>query len=251
MISDLIARNVPREELFRWRSPETSRIEGFSDAAFGFAITLLVVSLEVPHTSTELLRALRGFVGFGLTFGILFSLWKAQFTFFRRYGLEDETTINLTGVFLFLVMFSVYPLKFLLGSAGESLFGGAAIQTFVTKRDAAWLFFAYGVGFAAIFATLALMYAHAYRQRARLQLCALEVFETRQSIRRYVLQSLSAGSLLLFPALFTLSDQAREKVAMPIILVLAIVVSVLARRDRVRARKRRAELTAEHLAALA
>lgn len=33
---------------FRWRGREISRIEGLSDAVFGFAITLLVVSLEVP-----------------------------------------------------------------------------------------------------------------------------------------------------------------------------------------------------------
>ena len=28
---------------------EVSRLEGFSDAVFGFALTLLVVSLEVPE----------------------------------------------------------------------------------------------------------------------------------------------------------------------------------------------------------
>ena len=33
---------------FRWRSREISRLEGLSDAVFGFAITLLIVSLEVP-----------------------------------------------------------------------------------------------------------------------------------------------------------------------------------------------------------
>jgi len=41
---------------FRWRSHEISRIEGLSDAVFGFAITLLVVALEVPQTFDELLE---------------------------------------------------------------------------------------------------------------------------------------------------------------------------------------------------
>jgi hypothetical protein len=34
--------------LFR-RNREISRLEAFSDAVFGFALTLLVVSVEVPH----------------------------------------------------------------------------------------------------------------------------------------------------------------------------------------------------------
>ena len=32
------------------RHRDVSRLEGFSDAVFGFALTLLVVSLEVPET---------------------------------------------------------------------------------------------------------------------------------------------------------------------------------------------------------
>ena len=44
---------------FRWRSHEITRIEGLSDAVFGFAITLLVVSLEVPKTFNELLARMQ------------------------------------------------------------------------------------------------------------------------------------------------------------------------------------------------
>lgn len=40
-----------RDGDFRIRGKEISRAEGLSDAAFGFAITLLVVSLEVAKTS--------------------------------------------------------------------------------------------------------------------------------------------------------------------------------------------------------
>jgi hypothetical protein len=243
MISRILFRDRPREDLFTRRGPETSRIEGFSDAAFGFAITLLVVSLEVPRSSAELLRVLQGFAGFAITFGILFSLWKAQFTFFRRYGLEDGTTINLTGVFLFLVMFSVYPLKFLISGIVD-VFLGRPDATFVAKLDAAWLFFAYGLGFSGIFATLALMYGHAYRLRERLGLSPLEVFETVQSIRRYAVQALSAILLLSFPVIFSLPYATRQNVAMPLFTATALAVALAGRRYRVRARKQRAELAA-------
>ena len=98
---------------FRLRGTEMSRVDGFSDVVFGFALTLLIVSLEVPKTYAELHETLRGFLPFAVSFTFLIMLWFAHFRVFRRFGLHDNATIIVNAVLLFVVLFFVYPLKFL------------------------------------------------------------------------------------------------------------------------------------------
>ena len=86
---------------FRNRGGDISRVEGFADCAFGFAVTLLVVSLDVPRTFAGLVAALQGIPAFALSFAILGWIWYTQYRFFRKYGLEDLTTVLLTLVLLF------------------------------------------------------------------------------------------------------------------------------------------------------
>src|SRR5580765_3000292 len=119
----LIEKGIGKNK-FRWRSHEISRIEGLSDAVFGFAITLLVVSLEVPKTFNELLEAMHGFGAFAICFTLLFFVWYNQYKFFRRYGLKDTVTVVLNGALLFVVLFYVYPLKFLFTAVVDRFTGG-------------------------------------------------------------------------------------------------------------------------------
>ncbi|HVQ38166.1 MAG TPA: TMEM175 family protein, partial [Pyrinomonadaceae bacterium] len=75
MIRDkMIEKGIGQSGTFRWRGHEISRIEGLSDAVFGFAITLLVVSLEVPKTFTELAETMHGFGAFLISFCLLFAV---------------------------------------------------------------------------------------------------------------------------------------------------------------------------------
>ena len=83
---------------FRIRGREVTRLEGFSDAVFAFALTLLVVSLEVPKTFGELMETMRGFVAFGVCFALLAMIWNHHYVYSRRFGLEDGTEHTLEEV---------------------------------------------------------------------------------------------------------------------------------------------------------
>src|SRR4028119_2330965 len=117
----LARRRVGEEEGFSWRGEDVLRIEGFADAVFAFALTLLVVSLEVPNTFDELLATMRGFFAFAISGGLLYSVWCDHYRFFRRYGLQDNLTMHLSSVLLFVVLFYVYPLKFLFTADRKSV----------------------------------------------------------------------------------------------------------------------------------
>ena len=50
----ILPRALCGEPFFRWRGGAVSRIENLSDVVFAFALTLIVVSLEVPRNVGEL-----------------------------------------------------------------------------------------------------------------------------------------------------------------------------------------------------
>jgi hypothetical protein len=107
--SRLAQRRIGGEEGFSWRGEDVLRVEGLADAVFGFALTLLVVSLEVPNTFDELIATMRGFFAFAISGWLLYSVWFDHYIFFRRYGLQDNLTLHLSSVLLFVVLFYVYP----------------------------------------------------------------------------------------------------------------------------------------------
>lgn len=167
---------------FHWRGGEVSRVEGFSDAVFGFALTLLVVSLEVPKSWSDLVRALRDAGVFAFCFALLFSVWVNHHRFFRRYGLQDGRTLILNGLLLFVVMLYVYPLRFLSTAFINGLILSRDVQIDVANMPS--LFLIYSSGFLCIFLLFALLHAHALRHARELNLSPNEKTLTRLEICR-------------------------------------------------------------------
>jgi hypothetical protein len=247
MLRDKLMHHEPVDG-FRWRSHEITRVEGFSDAVFGFAVTLLIVSLEVPRTSTELLETMRGFGAFIVTFIMLAGMWYAQFTFFRRYGLEDRTTVVLNLALLFTVLFFVYPLKFLFGTMlgdfrmQQTIETAHGLEKVVLPEHRPLIFAIFGGGFVAVFFVFLLLYRHAWKQREALGLNEFELFETRHSIRRMTNAMLVGVTYFAMALIYTLPHSTRgekriaEAAAIAVLVALAALMIWMAKLQRERKR---------------
>ena len=180
------------EPWFRWRGREVSRLENLADAAFGFAVTLLVVAQQVPSSFEGLMTVVRSFPAFVASFALLMIFWNVHYKFFRRYGLEDLFTRFVNYAILLLVLFSVYPLKFLfnswLGGAGGV---GSLDNLFLVYRI-------YGLGLGGIWFLFGLLFWHAYRLRVQLGLSPVEILLTKLDLASVgVNLGTCAGSILL------------------------------------------------------
>lgn len=172
---------------FRLRGEDVWRVEGFSDAVFAFAVTLLVVSLEVPKTFDELLDTMRGFLAFAISFALLLSVWYEHYKFFRRYGLRDTPTLWLNSALLFVVLLYVYPLKFIFTLVVDQLLGFGGAAEMIKPSQGPLLFVIYGGGFIAIQLVFVLLYLRAYSLRDALELDASELLMTRKQVQSFLL----------------------------------------------------------------
>jgi uncharacterized membrane protein len=193
-----LMQNKHAQEQESKRNYEIQRIETFSDGVFAFAVTLLIVSLEVPKNFAELMINVRGFFAFGISFLLLVFIWMEQHRFFRKYGLEDNWTIVLNAALLFLVLFYVYPLKFLFTLVFKNeIYGDGKAPLQIADAQLPSLMQIYSLGYIAIYFLFTLMYAHAYKRADFLGLTEIEKFDCKTNIyKQLILVSVGISSLI-------------------------------------------------------
>jgi len=228
---------------FRWRGTEIARMEGLSDAVFAFAVTLLVVSLEVPRTFGELMELMSGFVPFAICFAMLMQVWHEQFIFFRRYNLQDTLSLTLNSILLFVVLFYVYPLKFLFtvltrqwtGVGIEVRLPNGAVAKMLESAQIPALMAIYSAGYIAVSLVFLFLFLHAFRKGVELDLNPLEVFETRTSMGASIV-NLSVGVVSILAVLAGRGDLAG--IVYPVLLAPGITIF-----RTITGRKRRLQFT--------
>jgi uncharacterized membrane protein len=195
---------LPRENGFRLRGQQVTRLETFVDAAFAFALTLLVIAGDsLPESFAELREALRRTPVFVACFVLIAMFWSGHNRWSRRFGLEDSTSTVLSMAFVLAVLVYVYPLRMVIASGLHFMTRGfvPADMTFSVENvmfDLQTAFIIYGLGFTVLAGILLLLNRHALRRGADLQLDEIEKEETRGEI---VIQGMLAGTGLLSVAL--------------------------------------------------
>jgi len=176
---------LPVKSDFRLRGLEMTRLETFCDAAFAFAVTLLVISGDgMPRSYADLVAALKGIPAFVASFAAVASFWWAHRLWSRRFGLEDAVTTFLSLAMVAVILIYVYPLKMIFSAFAHWASGGFFPTEFSLESggDLLGIFTIYGVGFAAMSGMLALLNGRALRMGDELRLDAAERVRTHQEI---------------------------------------------------------------------
>ena len=184
------------------RKHKISRLEEFSDAVFGFALTLLVITASVPRSYAELTTLLQGIPSFACCFALLVWIWHEHDKFFERYPVQDGWTTVLNSLLLFTVLLYIYPLKFMFDSFMHQVFGlnttDPVIPMSLVQLSRASIL--YGLGYFVLMSLFALLYLNALRQRAELDLDDLQVFDTRAHAWHHVLSAAVGVFAMAFAA---------------------------------------------------
>ncbi len=176
---------------FRYRGTDNTRVEALSDGIFAIATALLIISTSIPETFDELIEFMKDLVPFAICMALLMLIWYQHYVFFIRYGFKDAKIVAINTMLLFLILFYIYPLKFLftfLHDQFSAMMRGDheklnyLYTEVVSLENGPDLMTIYGIGAASIFLTLAWMYRIAYNRRESLKLNDIEEFDTKSSI---------------------------------------------------------------------
>ena len=109
----------------------TNRIEAFSDGVFAIAITLLVLDLNVPETSDDLLQGILdawpSYLAYGTSFLTIGGIWLAHHALFARLRQVSASLLRANLLLLMAVSFVPYPTRLV----AESIHNESAERTAV------------------------------------------------------------------------------------------------------------------------
>lgn len=178
--------NKYHDSRINYRGKSASRIENLTDAVFGIAITLLIFSLTNPNSFSDLILFAKSLPAFLLSITFLILIWKEHLSFSEVYTLNDFKLTVLNTLFIALVIFYVYPLRFLTIFL-TNIYFQTNISINIKGEEVPYLIIYYGFFAFALYFTLFLFYKRAYKLKDTLELNEFELFYTKMQTSRTVI----------------------------------------------------------------
>jgi uncharacterized membrane protein len=166
-----------------YRGENASRLDSLTDGVFGIAITLLIFNLANPNSFQDLLTFTKTLPAFLISISFLFIFWNEHLRFSEIYTINDSLISLLNTLFIGLVIFYVYPLRFLTLFL-TNFFFHTNIEVRIQGDQVPFLMIYYGFIAFALYFILFLFYRRASKLKEVLKLNDYEQFYTRSQMKR-------------------------------------------------------------------
>jgi uncharacterized membrane protein len=181
-----ILKNRNHDPRISYRGETASRLDNLTDAVFGIAITLLIFNLTNPNSFQDLLTFTKTLPAFLISISFIVMVWNEHLEFSEIYTLNDTILTILNTLFIALVIFYVYPLRFLTLFL-TNFFFNTEIAVNIQGDQVPYLMVYYGFVAFALYFVLYLYYHRALKLKIELNLNAFEEFYTKSQKKRLLI----------------------------------------------------------------
>lgn len=173
---------------FLYRGENPNRLDGLTDAVFGIAITLLIFNLSNPNSFADLVSFTKTLPAFLVSIFFLMIVWREHVNFSILYGLYDSVVIGLNVLFIALVIFYVYPLRFWTLFLTNLIFQ-TDLELQIQGEQVPELMIFYGFVAFGLYFTMLLLYLRVLKVSDKLALNPDEIHHTRLQLWRMIIMS--------------------------------------------------------------
>lgn len=192
-----LLNNQNRDPNITYRGESPSRLDNLTDAVFGIAVTLLIFNLSSPNSLDDLIIFTKTLPAFLMSIGFLIIIWQDHVRFSEIFSVRGPWFVFLNSLFIALIIFYVYPLRFLTLFLTQLIFS-TNLPVDISPGQIPDLMIYYGFVAFALYFILFWFYALAIKKRAALNLNAYELLHARyQRLRMVIMCLVPVLSILL------------------------------------------------------
>lgn len=181
-----VFKNRHHDARIKYRGENASRLDNLTDAVFGIAITLLIFNLTNPNSFGDLITFTKTLPAFLISISFIIIIWNEHLGFSEIYTLNDTRLTILNTIFIALVIFYVYPLRFLTLFL-TNFFFNTDIHVNIQGDQVPYLMIYYGFVAFALYFILYLFYHRASTLKNELKLNRYEEFYTSSQKKRLLI----------------------------------------------------------------